>query len=75
MTATLETDVALRDAINAGDVPDEFEIRRIVFRNLRLRDLLQPLDVARRAADPGHAGALVAKQEFCVGPALVLLAD
>ena len=38
-------------------------------------DLLETLQITRRPADPGHAGALVAEQEFCVGPALVFLAD
>ena len=38
-------------------------------------DLLEALQIARRPADPGHAGTLVAEQEFRVGPALVFLAD
>ena len=40
-----------------------------------LHDLLEAVQVAGRTADAGHAGTLVAEQEFGVGPALVFLAD
>ena len=36
---------------------------------------LRRSEITRRPADPGHAGTLVAEQEFRVGPALVFLAD
>ncbi|GCC49733.1 hypothetical protein chiPu_0033885, partial [Chiloscyllium punctatum] len=50
-------------------------MRRIVFRDLGLHDCLQQVEIPRRAADAGHAGALIAEQELGVGPALILLAD
>src|SRR4051812_42366888 len=61
--------------LDAGDVLDELSERRIVVVDFGPHDLLEPVQITRRTADSGHAGALVAEQEFCVGPALVLLAD
>src|SRR5216684_4354635 len=61
--------------LDAGNVPDEFEMGGIVGWNLGLHDPFQPVDVTGRTADAGHAGALVAEQEFGVSPSPVLLAD
>src|SRR5271156_5508729 len=44
-------------------------------RSMRYIERLKKIDVAHRAADAGHAGALVAEQKFGVSPALVLFAD
>ena len=58
-------------AISLNELPE----RRVVLADFGPHDVLETPQITRRPADPGHAGTLVAEQEFCVGPALVFLAD
>src|SRR5437879_2181593 len=61
--------------LDARDVLDELSEGWIILGNLALYNLLEPIQVARRTADAGHAGTLVAEQKLRVSPALVFLAD
>src|SRR5258708_8474363 len=60
---------------DARYLPDEFAKGRIVSGDLRLYDLLETVQVTRRTANAGHAGALVAEKKLRIGPAFVFLSD
>ncbi len=61
--------------LDTGDIPRDIRRDGIVRADFRRRDLLELLQIPLGAAGLRHAGALVAEQEFGVGPAFVFLAD
>src|SRR5260221_1818134 len=61
--------------LDARNVLDELSEGWIVLGNFGLYDPLEPVQVARRTADAGHAGTFVAEQKLRVSPTLVFLTD